>query len=715
MASLRLREGQAEKVIPLTESIVTVGRDNGNTIRVDDTTVDPRHCRIERTNEGRYRVVDLQSRRGTLVNGESVTYRLLKHNDEIVLGGARLTFMQESPGTDTNIGKDTRPVRFRLRRWATTRIRRKVVAPSQAEKKGPEFSMEDLRVVFDSLVENHGVEVLDQVRKVLDNYYDQHTGAPLYDRLAHDRENLFKLIDVIKFMNTQHKLQDLLSAIMDQVIEMTGAERGFLVLREKDKYTAKVARNYDKEPLDGPEAKLSRTVVEQVILQGKAIVSADAMNDAMLPASDSVQELKLRSVACVPFRYRERNLGCFYIDNRNEPNMFTEEDLPLLQAFADQAAIAIDNTQLYEELEKSKGELERLNSMLKEKVERQYDELVKVREDLVKSHLSPEFKYDYSKIIGRSRVMAEVFLVLDKIIDQSTPVLILGESGTGKELIARAIHYNSKRKANKFVSQNCAAIPESLLESELFGHERGAFTGAITAKPGLFEVAHTGTLFLDEIADMTMEMQAKLLRAIEYGEVRRIGSQTTNKVDVRLVSATNKDLKEMVKQTKFREDLFYRLNVVTIKLPSLRERREDIPLLVDHFVTKLAAKDNVEKKPIDSLALSYLQNYDWPGNVRELENEIYRAWALSGETITFDCLKEEIKNQRLFKPTPILATSSSLKDIVDNVVTDVERKVILEALAKTGWKKSEAARILGISRPTLDAKMEQYGLERPNQ
>jgi Nif-specific regulatory protein len=701
MASIRVKEGSQERVIPLTESIMTVGRDTGNAIRIEDPTVDQRHCRIERTNEGRYRIVDLQSRRGTLVNGETITYRLLKNNDEIAIGQARLFFAQESV-VDTQTA--SKPPRFRLRRWGTTRMRRHVVAPAPAKDKGPDFSMDDLRVVFDSLVEAHGIEVLDQVRKVLDSYYDQHTGAPLYERLAHDRENLFKLIDVIKFMNQQHKLGDLLNAIMDQVIEMTGAERGFLVLREKDKYVAKVARNFEKEPLDGPEAKLSRTVVEQVIVQGKAIVSADAMNDAMLPASDSVQELKLRSIACVPFRYRDRNIGCFYIDNRSEPHMFTEEDLPLLQAFADQAAIAIDNTQL-----------ERLNTMLKEKVERQYDELVKAREDLVRSHLSPEFKYDYSKIIGRSRAMQEVFMVLDKVIDQSTPVLILGESGTGKELIARAVHYNSKRKDKKFVSQNCAAIPESLLESELFGHEKGAFTGAIAAKPGLFEVAHTGTLFLDEIGDMPIEMQAKLLRAIEYGEIRRIGSQSTIKVDVRLVSATNKDLKELVKQTKFREDLYYRLNVVTIRLPSLRERREDIPMLVEHFVTKLAAKENAPKKTVDPLALSYLQNYDWPGNVRELENEMYRAWALSGDTITFDCLKEEIKNQKLFRPTPVLATSASLKDIVDQVVTDVERKVVLEALAKTGWKKSEAARILGVSRPTLDAKMAEYGLEKPNQ
>jgi transcriptional regulator with GAF, ATPase, and Fis domain len=712
MASIKFKEGSQERIVPLVDSIVTVGRETGNLVRIEDASVDPRHCRIEKTSEGRYRVVDLQSRRGTLVNGEHVTYRLLKNNDEIALGNARLLFQQESEPSPASA--PTKPVRFRLRRWSLPK-RRKVVAPPPGKEKGPDFSLEDLRVVFDSFVEARGVEALDEVRRVLDQYYDQHTGAPLYERLAHDRENLFKLIDVIKFMNAQHSLDDLLSSIMDQVIEMTGAERGFLVLREGEKYTVKVARHYDREPVDGPEARVSRTLVEQVIVGGKAIVSSDAMNDAMLPASQSVQELKLRSIACVPFRYRDRNIGCFYIDNRTEPHMFTEEDLPLLQAFADQAAIAIDNTQLYEELQKSKVELERLNSLLKEKVERQYDELVKAREDLIKSHLEPEFKYDYSKIIGRSRIMAEIFLLLDKITDQTTPVLVLGESGTGKELIARAIHYNSRRKASKFVSQNCAAIPESLLESELFGHEKGAFTGAIAAKPGLFEVAHTGTLFLDEIADMSLEMQAKLLRAIEYGEVRRIGAQNTTRVDVRLVSATNKDLREMVKQNRFREDLFYRLNVVTIRLPPLRDRREDIALLVEHFLQKLAARESRPKKDLDPLALSYLQNYDWPGNVRELENEIYRAWALSDQTITFESLKEEIKNQRLFKPTPILAAASSLKEIVDSVVRDVERKVILEALSKSGWKKSETARLLGISRPTLDSKMAEYGLEKPNQ
>ncbi len=299
------------------------------------------------------------------------------------------------------------------------------------------------------------------------------------------------------------------------------------------------------------------------------------------------------------------------------------------------------------------------------------------------------------------------------MIDTDEPVFVHGESGTGKELVARSIHFNSPRaKAGKFVSENCSAIPDTLLESELFGHEKGAFTGATTSKPGLFELAHKGTLFLDEIGDMSLDMQKKLLRAIQEGEIRRVGGKDVVKVDVRMVSASNKDLADLIKTGHFREDLFYRLNVVKLTLPPLRDRKEDIPLLVEYFLEKVARDTGQPKRRMDEPAFWYLQNYSWPGNIRELDNEIRRAVALSDGLIMVDNLKDEIKATDLFKPAVRIPAAGQLKDIVREATEEVERKVIARALEESGWKKTDAAAKLGISRPTLDAKIEQYGLTR---
>ncbi len=453
---------------------------------------------------------------------------------------------------------------------------------------------------------------------------------------------------------------------------------------------------------------------------GKPIISADALSDPNLPSAGSVMDLKLRSLLCIPFRVRDQSLGCFYIDNRFETGLFSESDLPLLQGFADQAAIAIENARLFEEnqhrqdeLKRSRDEIERLNDQLKAKVEKQYAELAKVKQDLDSRRADVPLKHDFSSIIGGSRAIKEVFRYLDRVIDTDEPVFVHGESGTGKELVARAIHFNSPRaKTGKFVSENCSAIPDTLLESELFGHEKGAFTGATTSKPGLFELAHKGTLFLDEIGDMSLDMQKKLLRAIQEGEIRRVGGKDVIHVDVRMVSASNKDLADLIKTGAFREDLFYRLNVVKITLPPLRDRKDDIPPLVDHFLERIARDTGQPKRNVDEPAFWYLQNYSWPGNVRELDNEIRRAVALSDGLITVDNLKEEIRSRDLFKPAVKIPAGSQLKDVVREATEEVERTVISRVLDECGWKKTEAAAKLGISRPTLDAKIDQYGLSR---
>ena len=307
--------------------------------------------------------------------------------------------------------------------------------------------------------------------------------------------------------------------------------------------------------------------------------------------------------------------------------------------------------------------------------------------------------------------MYDVFQLLDKVTESNVPVLILGESGTGKELVARAIHQNGSRKDKAFVSENCAAIPVNLLESEFFGHVRGAFTGATRDKRGLFEVADKGTLFLDEIADMSPEMQTKFLRVLQDGEIRRVGGKDIIKVQVRVISATNKNIYELVRQGSFREDLLYRINVITINLPPLRERREDIPLLIDTFLTRIAERGESPKKTLSRDAFHFLYQYDWPGNIRELSNEVERLAALSGERIESNLISPNIISKSTGKKLPSLE-GKTLKEVVQRTTEDVEMQVIKSALSANDWKKSKTAEMLGISRPTLDSKIVKYDLQK---
>ncbi len=317
--------------------------------------------------------------------------------------------------------------------------------------------------------------------------------------------------------------------------------------------------------------------------------------------------------------------------------------------------------------------------------------------------------FGFENIIGKSKVMKEIFKVVRQVADTKSTVLIMGESGTGKELIARAIHYHSNRKNYPFVTINCAAIPETLIESELFGHEKGAFTNAIEKKLGRFEMAHLGTLFLDEIGELSLTTQAKILRFLEERELNRVGGSKTIKVDVRLITATNKDLHQIIKKGEFREDLYYRINVVPVILPPLRERREDIPLLVDHFINKFNDENNKKVKGMSKEALELMVNYEWPGNVRELENMIERTMALT--------YNEYIQSNELPFSLTNRSKTNGLKESVltgrlsfSKAEEEFERGIILDALKRTNYIQSHAAEILGISRRILKYKMDKLGI-----
>jgi len=327
------------------------------------------------------------------------------------------------------------------------------------------------------------------------------------------------------------------------------------------------------------------------------------------------------------------------------------------------------------------------------------------------SELSKELgtRFGFGSMIGKSSAMQNLYSLVERVCDSETTVLIQGENGTGKELIAKALHYNSRRKKNKFVIVNCGAFNENLLESELFGHIKGAFTGASKDKKGLFEAADGGTLFLDEVGDTSMPMQVKLLRVLQEGTFTPVGSTQQKSADVRVLAATNKDLEAMVKAGTFREDLYYRLNVISVEVPPVRDRREDVALLVDHFLDRFATTTRKPKKRISKDCLAKIMDHDWPGNVRELENEIERLCVLSGDEPE---IQQEYLSPRILEKAnsqyPGLRVNGKLKDALEML----EMQLIREGLERTGWNKSRLAKDLGISRAGLIMKVEKYGLEK---
>jgi transcriptional regulator with GAF, ATPase, and Fis domain len=323
-------------------------------------------------------------------------------------------------------------------------------------------------------------------------------------------------------------------------------------------------------------------------------------------------------------------------------------------------------------------------------------------------------KYRFENIIGDHERMQKVFEIVEKVADTDSTILILGDSGTGKELIAKAIHYNSYRRDRPFVPVNCAAIPSELLESELFGHEKGAFTNAIRTRIGRFELANGGTVFLDEIGDMNPLLQSKLLRVLQERQFERVGAVKTIKTDIRIIAATHQDLKVAVAQKKFREDLYYRLNVIPIRLPPLRERKSDIPLLTHHFLEHFNRSKRKKIRAISDEAMEALARYDWPGNVRELENTVERLVILvDHDVISAQDLPEKFHLLPEAEPAQVLEIPEEGISL-DSAVNEFERNLILQALVKTGWVKNKAARLLNLNRTTLIEKIKRQNLTRPD-
>lgn len=340
-------------------------------------------------------------------------------------------------------------------------------------------------------------------------------------------------------------------------------------------------------------------------------------------------------------------------------------------------------------------------------------ERIRLRREVEYLRKVVEQRFGFGGFVGKSKPMQAVYTQIEKVATSRGTVLIQGESGTGKELVAKAIHYASPRKSGPFVVIDCGAIPEQLQESELFGHVKGAFTGAIATRRGLFEEAQHGTVFLDDVTDLPLGLQAKLLRALQEGEIRRVGDSRMIRVDVRVIAATNRDLEEEVRQGTFREDLYYRLNVFPIRLPPLRDRREDIPLLAEHFLARVAEEEKASPKRLSPDALRVLMNYSWPGNVRELRHALERAALLSeGELIDERDLPPHLTLPREQLTVALPEDALTIPETTARIVHEVERELIRRALARTANNRTEAARLLGLSRRALLYKLKEYGLGR---
>ena len=488
------------------------------------------------------------------------------------------------------------------------------------------------------------------------------------------RGALAAMYEIAEVISSMSDLDALLDRLLEVSLGIVGAERGLIILLDEKtgEQAVRAARDLEDETVQDALA-YSHSVVKEAA-SGRIVVALDTADDEKLRGFRSVSLYSIKSLMCVPMRMHDRIIGTVYVDSRRHGTPFTEQDLRFLEAFASLAASAITQARLQERLT----------------VENTY-----LRKEAGERNR-------YHNIIGKTVKMQAVYDLIEKVGASTLPVLIEGESGTGKELVAKALHYIGPRRRRAFYSENVAAIPDTLLESEMFGHMRGAFTGAEQDRKGLFELADGGTLFLDEIGDMSLPMQSKLLRALQEGEVRPIGGKQTIKVDVRVVSATNRNLAEMIKEGKFREDLYYRLNVVRIPIPPLRERKEDIPLLVAHFLEKATEAGQAPRK-IEIGALQLLLRYSWPGNVRELENEIRRLAVLSrGSVITQQDIVEQ--GELFEKITRIDEEESGL------TMEEMEKRQIQRALLESKGNRGEAARALGISRATIFRKMRRFRL-----
>ncbi|MEW6571222.1 MAG: sigma 54-interacting transcriptional regulator [Nitrospirota bacterium] len=496
------------------------------------------------------------------------------------------------------------------------------------------------------------------------------------------RENLIlsAFLEVSRVLNSSFEIEKNLSRTMRVLGEFLEMERGSVFLLDQNSKEIKIvaAHGLTKEQIERGKYRIGEGIVGRVLEKGSPMVIPNVGSEPLfLNKTGSRIGKDGISFLCVPIRFKNESIGVLSADRIFRDKAITvHEDVRVLEIVA---SIIAQYVILWKHYRESEQERENLKRELKS-------------------------KYSLPNIIGVSDRMQEVFEAVRRVADSKATVILYGESGTGKELVAKAIHYMSSRAKGPFIKFNCASIPEGLLESELFGHERGAFTGAISLRKGKFELANGGAILLDEVGDLPINLQPKILRVLQEKEFERVGGERTMKVDVRLIAATCRNLEELVSRGKFREDLFYRLNVVPIFMPPLRERKEDIPLLVDFFLKRFN-KENHKIVSVSHDALRVLVDCNWPGNVRELENTIERIVVMADRNTVM--LSDLPINLRLPPSNEILQ-----KESLRSGIQDLEKSSIFEALEKSGWVQAKAARLLGLTARQIGYKMKKYGIDK---
>jgi formate hydrogenlyase transcriptional activator len=540
-----------------------------------------------------------------------------------------------------------------------------------------------------------------QVAVAVDNALNLESSQAYQAQLARERDRLRVLLDVNNVLVTSLEMSEVFRGIVSTLQRVIHHDYTSIALLDPVSGLLKIhALDFPgRQGLLKPELTIPHegSPAGRAIAENRTIISRGSELDQY--KSDVVGLLRgegLQSICCIPLSNRGRTFGSLNLASRRV-DVFSATDIELVQQVAAQIAIAVENALAFKQIDALKDKLAEEKLYLEEEI---------------------RSAFNFEEIIGESAAIRRVLAQVELVAPAGTTVLILGETGTGKEVIARAVHNLSPRKERTFVKVNCAAIPSGLLEAELFGHERGAFTGAITQKIGRFELADRGTLFLDEIGDIPLELQPKLLRVLQEQEFERLGSNRTQRVDVRVVAATNRDLSRLVNERAFRSDLYYRLNVFPIQIPPLRERREDVPLLVRYFVQNFSRRLNKAVEYVPADAMDALVNYAWPGNIRELENLIERAVLLSpGKELRVplsELKAESIASTNGSPDVPLLSPSLSAAPIA--TLEEAERQHILRALRQTEWRiagRKGAAAILGMKRTTLQARMRKLGIRRP--
>jgi transcriptional regulator with GAF, ATPase, and Fis domain len=620
----------APRLFPIHKPVSTIGKALGNDIAVSGTGVADHHAQV--VFDGRdFILEEIDKAADIAINGKKKRRARLVHGDRVQLGSAEVAFSMFSESASR-----------------------------------------------------------DQAQRESDDPDEDSRGPGQAKGASSDLAGVRKLFAFSEKLMGHRTVDQLLEAMLDDVIELTNADKGFLLLVEgaeggagdaaveggreaaaskKDgekKLAVRASRNVRREAITDAQGGISDSIVRQVIEHGRPVIVSDALSDTTFGRSESVIAMKLSSVICAPLMSQGAVIGALYVGNDKIKHLFDRTQLELLSIFASQASLILQNAMLLTALRADKAKL-----------------VAELRDK------------KFGEIIGACPSMLEVFRKLQKVAGTDISVLITGETGTGKELIAKEVHRRSHRDGGPFVTINCGAIPENLIESELFGHVRGAFTGAIASRPGKFQVADKGTLFLDEIGELPLNLQVKLLRALQERVVYRVGDSKPEKVDIRVIAATNRNLEEEIRCGRFREDLYYRLNVVNIWLPPLRDRGDDVLIIAKALLTKYADELSSAVRGFSPGALAAIKKYSWPGNIRQVENRIKKALVLCDQTL----LSAEDLDLGAGAETNIMPLEKAKEEF--------QRRYVLEALERNNGNRTQTARDLGVDPRTIFRYLEK--------